>query len=93
VSEVVLSVKNLEVTFKNGKESFKAVRNVSFDIMRGESFALVGESGSGKTTIGRTIVRINPASGGEISFEGERISGILDAKTDSRVIRNIQMIF
>ncbi len=93
MSDVVLSVKNLDVTFKNGKESFKAVKNVSFDIKRGESFALVGESGSGKTTIGRTIVRINPVSNGEICFEGQKISGILDAKTDSWVIRNIQMIF
>ncbi len=93
MSDVVLSVKNLEVTFKNGKESFTAVRGVSFDVRRGESFALVGESGSGKTTIGRAIVRINPATGGEIGFEGKKISGVLDAKTDSWVIRNIQMIF
>lgn len=89
----LLSVKNLEVTFKNGNTSFTAVRDVSFDIMEGESFALVGESGSGKTTIGRTIIRINPASKGEIYFKGKRISGVIDKETDSWVIRNIQMIF
>ena len=93
MSDSVLSVKNLEVTFRNGKESFTAVKAVSFDVGRGESFALVGESGSGKTTIGRAIIRINPVTAGEIRFENERISGVLDANTDTRVIRNIQMIF
>lgn len=93
MSEVLLSVKNLEVTFKNGKESFTAVRDVSFDIFKGESFALVGESGSGKTTIGRTIIRINPATRGQIDFAGKRISGVIDKELDTYVIRNIQMIF
>lgn len=93
MSDVLLSVKNLEVTFRNGKESFTAVRDVSFDIYRGESFALVGESGSGKTTIGRTIIRINPATRGQIDFAGKRISGVIDRELDTYVIRNIQMIF
>lgn len=93
VGEPLLSIRNLDVTFKNGNTSFTAVKNVSFDIMQGESFALVGESGSGKTTIGRTIIRINPASAGEIHFKGRRISGIIDKETDSWVIRNIQMVF
>lgn len=91
--EPLLSVKNLDVTFKNGNSSFTAVKDVSFDVMEGESFALVGESGSGKTTIGRTIIRINPASKGEIYFKGKRISGVIDKETDSWVIRNIQMVF
>jgi oligopeptide transport system ATP-binding protein len=93
MNKVLLSVKNLDVTFKNGRESFTAVRNVSFDVYEGESFALVGESGSGKTTIGRTIIRINPASKGDIHFNGKKISGIIDKDLDSYVIRNIQMIF
>jgi len=53
----------------------------------------VGESGSGKTTIGRTIIRINPATKGEIFFAGKKISGIIDRELDTYVIRNIQMIF
>jgi len=88
-----MSVKNLEVTFKNGHENFTAVKNVSFDIYEGESFALVGESGSGKTTIGRTIIRINPATKGEIFFQDRKISGVIEKELDTYVIRNIQMIF
>ena len=91
--EVLLSVQNLDVVFKQGKNSFKAVSDVSFDIYKGETLSLVGESGSGKTTIGRAIVRINPCSNGAIYFKGEKISGKLSRKKDREVIRKIQMVF
>ena len=91
--EVVLSVQNLDVVFKNGKKEFKAVDDVSFDIYKGETFSLVGESGSGKTTIGRAIVRINPCSKGAIYYKGKKISGKLSRKDDREVVRKIQMIF
>ena len=89
----LLEVKNLDVTFGTGKKTFKAINNVSFDIYEGETFGLVGESGSGKTTIGRTIIRINEATGGEILFDGERISGKITPEMDRKIIENIQMIF
>ena len=91
--EVLLSVQNLDVVFHQGKNSFKAVSDVSFDIYKGETLSLVGESGSGKTTIGRAIVRINPCSNGAIYFKGEKISGKLSRKKDREVIRKIQMVF
>ena len=91
--EVVLSVQNLDVVFKNGKKEFKAVDDVSFDIYKGETFSVVGESGSGKTTIGRAIVRINPCSKGAIYYKGKKISGKLSRKDDREVVRKIQMIF
>ena len=56
--EPIIQLKNVDITF--GK--FKAVKNATFDIYKGETFSLVGESGSGKTTIGRAIIRINPIS-------------------------------
>ena len=87
--EVIVSLKNVDITF--GK--FKAVKNATFDIYKGETFSLVGESGSGKTTIGRAIIRINPISNGEILFEGNKISGKISRKEDRDVVRNIQMIF
>ena len=93
MSKELLSVRNLRVTFRNGHDQFTAVRGVSFNVYEGESFALVGESGSGKTTIGRTVIRINPATEGEIYFDGRKISGVIDKDLDSYVIRNIQMIF
>ena len=89
----LLEVKNLDVVFGSGKKEFKAIDNVSFDIYEGETLGLVGESGSGKTTIGRAIIRINEAAGGEILYDGERISGKISEEMDRKVIENIQMIF
>ncbi len=55
------------------KAYVKAVDDVSFFINEGETFGLVGESGCGKTTIGRTILRLTPATSGEVIFEGRNI--------------------
>lgn len=92
--EVLLEVKNLKVEFgeKKGKR-FTAVNDVSFKIYKGETFGLVGESGSGKTTIGRAIIRINPTSGGEIYFKGQKINGKISKELDREVTKKIQMIF
>ena len=78
----LLQVKDLTVTFGERHNKFTAVKNVSFDIFQGETFGLVGESGSGKTTIGRTVIRINPAASGEILYDGERISGRISREKD-----------
>ena len=59
MNEPLLRVDKLRVEFgSSAKKRFVAVKDVSFDIYKGETFGLVGESGSGKTTIGRSIVRI-----------------------------------
>ena len=91
--EILLSVKNMEVTFGNRKNKFVAVHGVSFDIYKGETFGLVGESGSGKTTIGRAIIRINPMSAGEVIYKGQKINGKIDKELDKQVTQKIQMIF
>lgn len=92
-NEKLLEVKNLRVEFGKGKKKFLAVNDVSFNIYKGETFGLVGESGSGKTTIGRAIIRINPAASGEIIFKGQQISGKIDKDLDKEVTKKIQMIF
>lgn len=91
--EILLEVKNLKVEFGNKKNKFTAVDNVSFNIYRGETFGLVGESGSGKTTIGRSIIRINQVSGGEIIYNGKRISGKISKALDKEITKKIQMVF
>ena len=93
LNEVLVSVKNMEVTFGSKRNKFVAVKGVSFDIYKGETFGLVGESGSGKTTIGRAIIRINPMSAGEVIFKGEKINGKISKELDKRVTQQIQMIF
>ena len=91
--EILLSLKNVDITFGKGDNAVKAVKNASFDIYKGETFSLVGESGSGKTTIGRAVIRVNPCAAGEIQYKGVRVSGKTSRSLDREVIRNIQMIF
>ncbi|MBR2767594.1 MAG: ABC transporter ATP-binding protein [Solobacterium sp.] len=91
--EVLVEVKNVDITFGSGKKVFRAVTNASFNIYKGETFALVGESGSGKTTIARAIIRLNNTSAGEILFKGKKINGKLSKEDRTWVQRNIQMIF
>ena len=88
-----ISVRDMHVTFGERRHRFEAVRGVSFDIMKGETFGLVGESGSGKTTIGRAIMRIYPLSGGEVYFDGQKISGKVSRALDKQITQRIQMIF
>ena len=91
--EVLLDVKHLEITFYQNKKRFRAVKDANFQIFKGETFALVGESGSGKTTIGRSIIRLNPTSDGEIIYKGKKINGKISKEEEREVVRNIQMIF
>ena len=91
--EVLLKVRDLEVTFGNSWHRFKAVKGVSFDVYKGEIFGIVGESGSGKTTIGRCIIRVYPASAGSIQFKGREITGHISKELDREITQKIQMIF
>ena len=91
--EKLIELKDLQITFGSGKKKFVAVDHVNFDIYKGETFSLVGESGSGKTTIGRAICRINPTSGGDIFFKGQKINGKIPRALDKQITREIQMIF
>lgn len=70
----------------------KAVDGVSFEIKKGSTFGLVGESGCGKTTAGRTLLRLQEQTGGEVLFEGKNL---LKMKTKElrRLRPQIQIIF
>lgn len=96
---VLLEVKNLRTWFPVRKGllqrtvgHFKAVDDVSFNIARGETLGLVGESGCGKTTVGRTILRLIQATGGEVRFEGKSVfaAGALELRS---LRRQMQIIF
>ena len=74
----ILDVKDLSVHFTSTtgfmkKTCLRAVDGVSFSMIKGESLGLVGESGCGKTTLGRTILRLIPATSGEVRFNGSDV--------------------
>ncbi|MEM1047344.1 MAG: oligopeptide/dipeptide ABC transporter ATP-binding protein [Pseudomonadota bacterium] len=75
------------------KEFLKAVRNVSFLIEKGETFALVGESGSGKSTVAKMVVGLLPTSGGNIVIDGVNMVDPSQKAQVRALRRRIQMIF
>ncbi len=75
------------------RQYLKAVDGVSFDIRKGETFALVGESGSGKSTVARMVVGLLPPSDGTVSIAGVSMNDVAVAQERQRLRRRIQMIF
>lgn len=97
--EPILKVQNLKTWFPTKKNFFgktldyvKAVDDVSFDVYPGETLGLVGESGCGKTTLGRTILRLAPATEGKIIYKGKDLLA-LSNKEMMDVRKNLQIIF
>jgi peptide/nickel transport system ATP-binding protein len=74
-------------------EFLKAVDDISFDIARGETFALVGESGSGKTTVARMVVGLLPPTSGDVLIDGVSMIDPRQAQARRKLRRRIQMIF
>jgi peptide/nickel transport system ATP-binding protein len=70
----------------------QAVDDVSFTVRRGECLGLVGESGCGKTTVGRTILRLIPATSGEVLFEGRDVFALKGDELKP-LRRDMQIIF
>lgn len=96
--EALLSVVGLKKYFDISQGMFKpkivvkAVDDVSFNIYRGETFALVGESGCGKSTTGRAILKLTESTAGEILFKGQEISK-LSYETMRKLRKQMQMVF
>ncbi len=70
----------------------RAVDHVSFDVKPGETLGLVGESGCGKTTTGRAVIRLIPATGGDVLFEGQSVFR-MSASQVKRARKDMQIIF
>jgi len=95
----LLEVRNLKTYFpvrsgvlRRHVDDIKAVDDVSFSVEAGTTVGLVGESGSGKSTIGKTLLKLIPATSGEVLYEGRDILPL--GETEFRPLRRqLQMIF
>ncbi|MCI5623686.1 MULTISPECIES: methionine ABC transporter ATP-binding protein [Anaerostipes] len=88
----MIELKNIDVTFQQNKHDFKAVKDVSLTIEKGEIFGIVGPSGAGKSTLVRVINLLQQPSKGQVFIEGKEITN-LNRKELRKVRLNIGMIF
>ena len=97
--EPLLQIKNLKTYFpiRNGffggiTDYVKAVDDISFDVYPGETLGLVGESGCGKTTTGRTILRLNEPTAGQMLYKGKDIAAFNEQEL-REFRKEVQIIF
>lgn len=95
--QVLLKVEGLSKNFESreglfGKRIFEAVKNVSFNLVKGKTLGVVGESGSGKTTVGLTLMRLHEATKGTAVFEGKDLLA-MSASDFKAYKRRIQIVF
>ncbi len=100
MNDSILKIENLKVYFpikagimQRTVGHIKAVDGVSIDIKRGETVGLVGESGCGKTTIGRSIVRLNSPTSGQILLNSEKDILKTEGEELRKLRKQIQIIF
>jgi ATPase components of various ABC-type transport systems, contain duplicated ATPase len=92
--DYILEVRDLKKHFVMSRGyTVKAVDGIAFKVRRGETYGLVGESGSGKSTAGRTIIRLEDPTSGELRFEGKDIGGKLTRDELAGLRTGMQMIF
>ena len=95
--EVKLSVNNLRISFRTDAGKVQAVRDISFDLYKGETLAIVGESGSGKSVTSKAVMGISAVNsiheGGEILYDGQDLVRIPEEEMHKLRGDKIAMIF
>lgn len=96
--ESILQVSHLSVSFEARDREVAAVRDVSFEVRKGETLGIVGESGSGKSVTARSIMRLLPSppayiNGGEIWFAGTNLAEYSEKQMEGIRGKDIGMIF
>lgn len=88
----LLEVVNLNKQFKAGRHTFQVLKDLSFDLARGEILGLGGESGCGKSTLGKAVLRLIEPTSGAIRFNGQDLMRMSSSELQ-RQRRHMQMIF
>ena len=89
---VLIEVNHLKKYFQVPSGTNHAVDDISFTINKGETLGVVGESGCGKSTLGRTLIRLQEATDGEVLLNGQNITHVT-GKELKKVREKMQIIF
>lgn len=96
----IMTIKNLDVTFYSDRpfafakrKEFKALKDISLDVVKSETLGVIGESGSGKSTLAKSIVGLVNPSAGEIRFEGDMLPQGRKRSRKHSTRRKVQMVF
>ena len=92
MAEKLLEVRDLKKYFKVPSGLNRAVDGVSFTLNKGETLGVVGESGCGKSTLGRTIIRLQSPTGGQVLLNGEDITNVQGAQL-RKAREKMQIVF
>lgn len=92
-NEVLISVQNLEKSFKTGKETLKVLKNLNFDIMKGEMVAIMGPSGAGKSTLLHLMGTLDRPSAGKVFFNNTNLFEMSDRRLADFRNKNIGFVF
>ena len=92
-NEVLISVQNLEKSFKTGKETLKVLKNLNFGIMKGEMVAIMGPSGVGKSTLLHLMGTLDRPSTGKILFNHTNLFEMNDRRLADFRNKNIGFVF
>ncbi|MFB7156195.1 ABC transporter ATP-binding protein [Lysinibacillus sp. NPDC056232] len=98
MSEKLLEISDLRVSFITGETEFEAVKGVDFHVNKGETLGIVGESGSGKSVTARSIMRLLPSppsylKSGNILFKGQELTSLGEKQMEAIRGQDISMIF
>ena len=89
----ILELTDVSKTYGRGVSAFRALNDVSLEVMEGETLGIVGESGSGKTTLAKSVLGIAPADDGStIRLDGREVSAVLRKRSQSEV-KALQIVF
>jgi peptide/nickel transport system ATP-binding protein len=88
-ANIALEARDLHICLGRGTSSVVAVAGISFQVRRGEAYALIGESGCGKTTVLRSLSGLNEDYGGAVLFNGAEVP----RRRDKTFFKNVQMVF
>lgn len=92
MKERLIEISELTKDYKVGGKNLRAIHSFTLDIYKGETLGLVGESGCGKSTVGRTILRLIPASDGKVFFKDVDLFA-LNRTEMKKMRRKMQIVF